>query len=271
MLGTDLVELFGKIHDVVGVDIDGLDITDPSQCRERLREIRPAVTICSAALTAVDYCETHEDEANRVNGEGPGNLAAAASEVGSFLVHYSTDYVYDGLKAIPYVEEDDPNPLSAYGRSKLLGDRNVQQHGERHLILRTSWVFGPNGKNFIRTIVGAARQGQPLRVVADQRGCPTYTRDLARHTALLLDSGRCGIYHLTNDGSCSWFNLARFALDAAGMDQVPVTPVSTAEFPRPARRPVNSILDGARLRREGIPPMRPWQEAVQHYVAGLDA
>lgn len=268
MLGTDLVELFGANHEVTGLDIDGIDITDPGQCRSRLQEIRPDVTINAAAMTAVDYCETHEAEAVRVNGEGPGNLARAACAVGSFFVHYSTDYVYDGQKPVPYVEEDEPGPLSAYGRSKLLGDRNVQSSCPRHLILRTSWVFGRNGKNFIRTILGAARQGQPLRVVADQRGCPTYTLDLAAHTALLLDAGRQGIYHLTNGGSCSWFDLACFALDAAGMSGIQVTPVSTAEFPRPARRPANSILDGARLRREGLPPMRPWQEAVRHYVAG---
>ncbi len=267
MLGTDLAGQFGEKDQVVGYDVDELDITDPSQCRARLHKIRPDVTLCAAALTAVDYCEAHEDEAARVNGTGPGLLAAAAAEVGSLLVHFSTDYVYDGRKVGPYVEEDPPNPLSAYGRSKLLGDRQVQRHCPRHLILRTSWLFGPNGKNFIRTILGAARQGLPLRVVSDQHGCPTYTRDLAAHTALLLNSGRTGIYHVTNDGECTWYDLARFALDCAGLHDVRITPVDTSEFPRPAPRPARSVLANARLRREGFPRMRPWQQAVHQYVA----
>ncbi len=271
MLGTDLIEQFGKTHDVVGFDVDGMDITDPAQCRARLLEIRPEVTICAAAMTAVDYCETHEEEANRVNGEGPGHLAAAAAEVGSFFVHYSTDYVYDGCKTAPYVEEDEPRPVSAYGRSKLMGDRNVQLRAPRHLILRTSWVFGPNGGNFIRTILAAARSGQSLRVVDDQRGCPSYTKDLAQHTAMLLDAGKTGLYHLTNDGSCTWYDLARFAIDCTGLSHVAVAPVSTAEFPRPAKRPSNSVLADARLRRDGMPPMRPWQQAVHEYVTRFGA
>ncbi len=271
MLGTELAGQFNKTNEVVGFDVDELDFTDPSQCRARLHEVRPDVTLCAAALTAVDYCETHEDEAARVNGAGPGFLAAAAAEVGSFLVHYSTDYVYDGRKNEPYVEGDPPNPLSAYGRSKWLGDRNVQRLCPRHLILRTSWLFGPNGKNFIRTILGAARQGQALRVVSDQFGCPTYTRDLAVHTALLLDAECTGVYHLTNDGQCSWYDLARYTLDSAGLVDVQVMPVSSAEFPRPAPRPANSVLANARLRREAFPPMRHWQQAVQQYVTEFGA
>jgi dTDP-4-dehydrorhamnose reductase len=266
MLGTDLVRTFGTSHEVFGVDIDELDIRDLQQCNAFLRDVRPAVTICAAALTAVDYCETHEAEALNVNGEAPGHLAAAAAAVGSPIVHYSTDYVYDGRKAGPYFEDDQPNPLSAYGRSKLLGDRNVQLNNPKHLILRTSWVFGPNGKNFVRTVVAAARDRKPLRVVIDQRGRPSYTRDLSELTMQLVERGCTGLYHVTNEGSCSWFELARHALDCAGMSDADVAPVATGEYPLPAPRPSNSVLANTRLLREGVAPLRHWREAVAEYV-----
>ena len=266
MLGSDLVQAFSCNSEVLGLDRPGIDITDRDQCKAAARDFRPEVVINAAAMTDVDYCETHEPEAVKVNGQGAGNLGSAATEVGALLVHYSTDYVFDGRKSEAYRENDPTAPLSAYGRSKLIGEELVRSACQDHLIMRTSWAFGRNGKNFVRTIVGAARDGRPLRVVNDQRGCPTYTRDLALHTALMLQAGCRGTYHVTNSGSCTWYELAAKALEWAGVEGVHVAPVATVDFPRPARRPANSILANSRLEREGLPLMRPWPIAVREYI-----
>ena len=266
MLGSDLMQVFGSREDVLGLDLPDIDITDPDQCGRRVRDWRPEVIINAAAMTDVDSCETHESEAVRVNGSGPGNLADTAADICALLVHYSTDYVFDGRKADAYCESDPPAPVSAYGRSKLIGEERVRSAWQDHLILRTSWAFGRNGKNFIRTIIGAAREGRPLRVVKDQRGSPTYTRDLALHTALMVNAGCRGTYHVTNSGSCTWYELALRALEYAGLERIPVTPVTTADFPRPAKRPSNSVLANSKLQREGLPLMRPWPIAVGEYI-----
>jgi dTDP-4-dehydrorhamnose reductase len=269
MLGSDLILAYGQNHHVIGMDVDELDITDASQCDSRLREIEPDLVINAAALTDVDYCETHEGEAFRVNGQGAGNLAAAAAAAESFMVQYSTDYVFDGDKSAAYREEDATNPTSVYGKSKLRGEEMVRSHCDDHLMLRISWLFGRQGKNFVRTIIGAAVERGALRVVHDQRGSPCFSRDIAAHT-LLLTERRCrGLYHLTNSGSCTWYELALEALHWSGLDRVPVEAVKTAEFPRPAPRPANSMLANARLERENLPLLRNWQEAVREYVQEL--
>ncbi len=266
MLGSDLMQLFGSDSDVLGLDLPALDITDLGQCRARASDFKPQVIINAAAMTDVDGCESREDRAVEINGIGAGNLATAAAETGAVIVHYSTDYVFDGLKNQAYRENDATAPASAYGRSKLLGEELVSSACQDHLIIRTSWAFGRNGKNFVRTILGAAREGRPLRVVNDQRGCPTYTRDLSSHTALMLEGGCRGIYHVTNSGSCTWYELAMRALEWAGIEGVRITPVKTVDFPRPAKRPANSVLANYRLEREGLPLMRPWSIAVREYI-----
>ena len=266
MLGSDLMARFSRDHRVLGGDLPDMDITDPGQCRARIGGFQPDVVINAAALTRVDYCEAHEGEAFEVNGHGPRNLARAAASAGAFFVHYSTDYVFDGLKREAYLEEDDPNPRSVYGRSKLAGEELVRQNCPHHLIIRTSWLFGRNGPNFVRTIFEAARRGEPLRVVHDQRGSPTYSADVASHTLRMIEAGCRLTYHLTNRGSCTWYELAVTVLEYSGMKDVPVTPVSTLEFPRPAPRPANSVLANAHLQRDGLPLMRPWKEAVKDYI-----
>jgi dTDP-4-dehydrorhamnose reductase len=266
MLGTDLMEIFGSAYDTAGIDRPDYDITKPEQCAAAAKDFRPQIIVNAAAFTQVDACESREEEAMLVNGYGAGYLATAAASEGALLIHYSTDYVFDGRKQGAYIEEDTPNPQSAYGKSKLLGELLVQQNCPDHLILRTSWLFGKNGNNFIRTIVGAAKNGKPLRVVDDQKGSPTYSRDLAAHTRTMIEAGCRSIYHVTNSGSCTWYDLASKTLLWAGMEKVQITPVSSAEFPRPARRPANSVLANARLQREGIAPMRPWQSAAREYV-----
>jgi dTDP-4-dehydrorhamnose reductase len=269
MLGTDLMAVFRDGHEVVGLDRPEIDIAQLEQCLARVRDIRPDVVINAAAATRVDDCETCEEEAFRVNGHGAGNLSRAAAAAGSLVVHYGTDYIFDGLKKEAYLEEDAPNPQSVYGKSKLLGENLVRRTSANHLIIRTSWLFGQNGNNFIRTILGAARKGMPLRVVNDQKGSPTYARDLAAHTLKMIAAGCRSTYHVTNQGSCTWFELASEALKWAGLEHVPIAPVSTREFPRPAPRPANSVLCNARLHKEGMPFMRPWEAAAREYIATI--
>jgi dTDP-4-dehydrorhamnose reductase len=269
MLGTDLMDVFGSASALWGLDFDEIDITNPAQCRERIQALRPEVIINAAALTAVDYCESHAGEAFRVNGDGAANLAAEAAVVGAVLVHYSTDYIFDGLKDGPYLEDDPPAPRSVYGKSKLRGEELVRAASPDHIIVRTAWLFGRHGKNFIRSIVNAARSGQQLRVVNDQRGSPTWTRDLAACTARLIEAGGRGAYHVTNSGSCTWYDLAVHALALVGVRDARIEPVATQEYPLPASRPANSVLANSRLAAEGLPPLRPWQEAVQEYCREL--
>jgi len=265
MLGTELMQALAP-HAPLGLDQPELDITDSRACEARVCEFCPDVIINAAALTDVDYCEWHEAEALRVNGEGAGNLAAAARTVGAVIVYYSTDYVFDGIRDTGYLEEDAPNPLSVYGRSKLQGEERVRSLCPDHMILRTSWLFGRHGRNFISTIVNAARNGQALRIVNDQRGSPTYAVDLAARTRALVESGCRGTYHVTNNGTCTWYELALRSVECAHLAGTRLEPVSSSQFPRPAPRPAFSMLTNARMLREGFPPLRPWPEAVQDYV-----
>jgi dTDP-4-dehydrorhamnose reductase len=266
MLGSDLMAEFQSASDLLGMDLPEMDITRLDSCNRIIEEFRPDVIINASGFTRVDDCECNEKQAIAVNGEGPGNLAKAAANAGALLVHYGTDYVFDGLKANPYVESDTPNPQSIYGKSKLLGEELVRQNCPEHLILRTSWLFGANGPNFLKTIVNAARQGSSLRVVHDQKGSPSYSKDLSAHTRQIIEAGGRGIYHVTNSGACSWFELACKAVEWAGMSSVKIEPVTTADYPRPARRPKNSVLANTHLQRDGLPLMRNWQTAAKEYV-----
>lgn len=266
MLGTDLVEAFRTGNEVAGLDLPDLDITSRDHCLSAIGEFRPEVVINAAALTRVDDCEADRERAFLVNATGAGNLACAAAASGSLLVHYSTDYVFDGRKSEGYVEEDQPNPQNAYGESKLEGEREVRRGAPDHLILRISWLFGRNGPNFIRTILDAARRGVPLRVVNDQTGSPTYTRDVALHTRKMIEAGCRSTYHLTNRGVCTWFELASQALKWAAIRDAAIAPCSSSEYLRPAPRPANSVLVNHRIESEGLPLMRTWEEAAKEYV-----
>lgn len=266
MLGTDLMTVLNPGNDVTGLDRPEIDITGLEQCLAKVKDLGPDVIINAAAFTRVDDCETRQEEAFLVNGYGAGNIAQAAASANSLLVHYSTDYVFDGRKDQAYLEEDIPNPQSIYGKSKLLGENLVRRNCSNHLIIRTSWLFGQNGPNFIQTIIGLARKGSPLRVVNDQKGSPTFSRDLAEHTLKMIEAGCRSTYHVTNSGSCTWYDLASKAVEWMGLTGISVTPVSTSEFPRPAPRPANSILANARLKKDGLPLMRSWQAAAREYI-----
>lgn len=244
---------------------DSLDVTDLDAVRQAIGIISPGVLINCAAYTDVDGCESNEIEALRVNGEAPGRLARICEEAGVVLVHFSTDYVFDGTATRPYTEDDPVRPISAYGRSKLAGEEAVRATGAAHLILRTQWLYGSHGKNFVDTILLRAATGEKLRVVNDQHGAPTYAREMAALTLSAIAKNLRGTYHAANTGACTWYDVARAALSLAGMDPDMVTPASTDEVPRPARRPAWGVLDVTRLERAGL-RLSPWRDALETYI-----
>ncbi len=250
---------------VAGHTRGSLDVTDPESTRHALGLISPAVLINCAAYTDVDGCESNEIEALRVNGEAPGRLAQLCREAGVLLVHFSTDYVFDGTATHPYTEDDPVRPLSAYGRSKLAGEEAIRASGAPHLILRTQWLYGSHGKNFVDTILLRAAAGEKLRVVNDQHGAPTYARELASAALTAIAKKLRGTYHAVNGGAGTWYDVACAALSLADMDPETVTPVPTEEMPRPARRPAWGVLDATRLERAGV-RLSPWREALETYI-----
>jgi dTDP-4-dehydrorhamnose reductase len=250
-------------HEVVALTRTELDVADRDSVEQVLGTVLPHAVVNCAAYTNVDRCETDPEGAMAVNALGPRHLAAACSRVGAHLVHVSTDYVFDGEKDGPYDEWDLPGPRSVYGRSKLGGEVEVARHASSWTVARTSWVFGRRGRDFVDTILGRAREGGPLRVVTDQRGCPTYAPDLAGMLARLAVERRQGVYHVTNQGACTWYELARAAVELAGLDPDVVGATTTAEFGRPAPRPANSVLANTALAASGLPPLRPWRAALE--------
>jgi len=241
MLGTDMVNEAKKAdHDVMGIDFPDIDITKPPSIENVVAQARPEAIINCAAYTAVDACETNAGTAFSVNARGTANLATAASACGALLVHYSTDYVFDGLKTSPYVESDPTSPLTVYGQSKLEGERLALESCERTIILRIAWLYGISGANFVKTIRSAASKkaasGEPVRVVNDQWGTPTWTVPVCLQTLTLLLANQYGVYHATCEGACTWFDFAVEIIRHAGIN-APVVPCTTAEFPRPAARP----------------------------------
>lgn len=266
MLGRDLMENLPGDDDLTGVDIEECDITDPVQCRELVKTVVPDWIVNAAAYTAVDACETHREIAMAVNGAGPGNLAAAARENGASMLHVSTDYVFDGTKREPYDEMDPVAPQTVYGESKLAGERRVAEIlPDHHLIVRTSWLFGEYGKNFVDTILFLAANGKPLRIVSDQYGCPTYSGDLVRMIRGLIDNRSHGIVHATNSGVTTWYDFAVYFVSKL-YPGVSIAPVTTEAFPRPARRPEFSVLSTERLDRLLGCSQPVWQDAVDRYL-----
>ena len=221
-----------------------LDVTDEAGVEHYIDKNKPDIIINCAAFTAVDLCESEEDKAYRINALGPKYLAEAAERSGAKLVHVSTDYVFDGEAAKPYIEEDPTNPVSVYGRTKLAGDSFVQESCSRYYILRTAWVYG-EGKNFVKTMLRLAESGNKLRVVKDQYGTPTSALELARVILFLMETDAYGIYHTTCEGSTTWYEFALAIFEAAGL-KVQVEPIPTSEYPTPAKRPRYSILDNRR-------------------------
>lgn len=272
MLAKAVIGLTPPDYELVSFDLPDFDITDRNQVLSVLTDLRPEVIINCAAFTNVDGCETQEELANLVNGTAVGYLATAAKEIAATLVHISTDYVFAGDKGTPYLEEDATHPLSAYGRSKLMGEQAILASGlERFFIIRTSWLYGPGGKNFVETIVRLAKEREELRVVADQVGCPTFTQDLAAAIFNLLKLDRAhGIYHFANEGECSWHEFAVAIVEeakAAGETIVTqrVVPIQTAEYPLPAPRPTWSVFSKEKYQAATGATVPDWQKSLGAY------
>jgi len=267
MLGTEVVAAFEGVGDVVGVDVDDFDIRDADAVERAIRDLRPSVVVNCAAYTDVDGAESERELAFAVNADGARNVAAAAKLVGARVVQLSTDYVFDGSKAEPYEEEDTPCPVNAYGDSKLAGEDAVRQSGADFLIVRTAWLYGHNGQNFVETVLRLAEETGALRIVDDQEGAPTNARDLAEVIRELVSADARGVVNATNLGSTTWYGLAVAILEAAGIDGVDVEPVPTTALRRPAARPRYSVLSLAKLSSLLGRQPRRWHEAVREYVS----
>ena len=266
-VGSELVAVFGAAgHEVAAATSAALDVTDRRAVAEALRAVSPAVVVNAAAWTDVDACEDDPARAELVNGRAVGHLVEAAEALGAHVCHLSSDYVFDGRKAGPYVEDDEPHPLSAYGRSKLAGERHLRPDDT---LIRTSWVSGRHGRNVVTAILGQVRRGGELSFVDDQRGSPTVAADLAAKVLELAEARAGGTFHVTNQGQATWYEVARAVTAALGLDPEGVRPVSTAELepPRRAVRPANSVLDNARLRDEGRGVLPHWRDRLEALVA----
>ncbi|MBE0500015.1 MAG: dTDP-4-dehydrorhamnose reductase [Desulfuromonadales bacterium] len=278
MLAQKVIEAADSAAKVICLDLPEFDITDRVAVLHTIEELCPDVIINCAAYTQVDKCETEEALAFRVNGEGPGFLAEAAKECDAVLVHISTDYVFAGDSGTPYREDDPVGPLSVYGRSKLKGERAIIASGLlRYFILRTSWLYGPGGPNFVETVLRLAAEREELRIVSDQIGSPTYTGDLARAIFALLqksDDGRgsiYGIYHFSGDGACSWYDFASVIVARAQAAGIPlrvktITPITTADYPLPAIRPAYSVFNKSKYQTAVAANIPQWQQSLQIYL-----
>ncbi len=269
----------GAGREVIGTTLADLDVTD-SCCAKKLASLRPDWVVHAAGATDVDGCEGEPELAIAVNAEGTRRVAEGCRRAAAGLVYLSTDYVFDGRKGAPYTEEDLPAPLNAYGRSKLEGEHATQELAPRWVIIRTAWLYGTHGQNFVKSILEKAAAGERLRVVDDQVGSPTYAADLADAVGLLLfrlsaplrsgaqAEGLTVLYHVTNSGSCSWYEFARQILRLAGVTAT-LSRIGSAELNRPARRPAYSVLQNAAWRAADLPPLRPWPEALAAMLAAL--
>ena len=256
--------------EIIAVDVDELDITDNLAVQTFVEEAKPDLIINCAAYTNVDGCETDRELAEKINADGPENLALAANKLGAKFVHVSTDYVFRGDATTPYVESDQCDPVTAYGSSKRNGEIKVQSACEKHYIFRTSWLYGLIGNNFVKTIRRVAKEKGVLTVVNDQRGNPTNCEDLAYHILLAANTECYGIYHCTGSGECTWFDFAKKIIEFSNIPCT-VDPCSTEQSNRPAKRPAYSSLDNRHLRQTVGDKMREWKVALKEYIIKLDA
>lgn len=268
-VGSDCTALLRKRHQVFAPDEKDLDIVNRTSVLQAVSDVSPEVVLNCAAFTNVDGCEKNQEEAWKVNVEGTGNLAQAVNKHGGTLVHLSTDYVFNGRKSIPdpYTENDTPDPLSHYGRTKLEGELMIQRSGTRHLIIRTAWVYGISGQNFLKTILKRALNAprEEIKIVADQFGSPTWSYHLSGQIQTLIENNCRGIYHASADGYCTWHELARYFLQKMEIEST-IVPCSTEEYPTPAVRPRNSILENRRLKEEGLSEMPHWRDGIDQFV-----
>ena len=269
-LGSELVAVFSGAHEVIACSRSTLDVGDRDACMQMIGTAQPDAIVHAAAWTDVDGCQTDPDRAWKVNALGTRHVAEAARLVGARICYLSTDYVFDGTADRPYTEWDDTNPLSMYGRSKRAGETSL---GPEDTIVRTSWVCGRHGRNFVKTVLRVVGAGTEMKVVDDQHGCPSFADDLAGMIHRLVVGRRPGLFHVTNQGPTTWYRLAADTVTAAGLDPALVTPITTAEMqpPRPAPRPANSVLDNAALRLCGLPLLDDHHVPLERLVKELMA
>jgi dTDP-4-dehydrorhamnose reductase len=255
--------------ETIYVDVDELDITDTEKVNEFISKEKPDVIINCAAFTNVDGCESNKDAAFKVNAIGPRNLAIAAEKVGAKLVHVSTDYVFSGVGSVPLSEYDDTKPYSTYGTTKLMGENYVREFNSKYYIVRTAWLYGYVGKNFVYTMINLGKNKESIKVVNDQRGNPTNANDLAYHILKLINTEEYGVYHCTGEGECSWYDFASKIMDLHGLSckVMPCTSEEySKEYPASAKRPEYSSLDNMMLRCTVGDEMRNWEEAIEVFV-----
>lgn len=280
-VGHALQQVLSSAHEVVAMDRDEMDLCQPEEIRRVIATIRPELIINPAAYTAVDKAESEPELAHMINAKAPKIIAEEAAKLGAGLIHFSTDYVYEGNKSTPYIETDAVNPLSVYGKTKLAGEQAIQTVGLPHLILRTSWVYGVHGKNFLKTILRLSAERDQLKIVSDQWGAPTSSEAIANALSQLLtrwkmpDQTHSGVYHFTNTGSTSWFGFAKailktyesqaaqYALPSLKIRADAIVPISTAEYPTPAARPANSRLDNTKLLSTFGVTLPAWETSLQ--------
>ena len=283
MLGSDLLARLSSEHDVIGMDKEEIDVTSAVECNKAIHEAEPGIVINAAAYTNVDACESNREECFAVNADAVKNICKACRNKKIKIVHFSTDYVFDGTAREPYKEDDPCNPINVYGESKLAGEHYLQSLSAEYLLIRTSWLFGRRGNNFVKAILEKAKaktyiaetmekaHAKPtkpsiLEVVEDQIGSPTYTKDLAAAAALLIEKNAQGIYHVTNRGNCNWYQFAVKILKEAGFDKIEVKPIKSEQLQRPAKRPSYSVLSKEKFIQTTGKSMQPWQLALQDYL-----
>ncbi len=265
MLGHDLIKVLEENNELILTTSKTFDITDKKQTMDYICDTKPDIVINSAAYTDVDGCEQNQDLAYVVNGDGVRNLALACREIDCPLVHISTDYVFDGSARDPIAEDGEIGPISVYGKSKLKGEEAILEILDKYFIVRTAWLYGINGRNFPKTMLELAQNHSEITVVYDEVGTPTYTPDLAYGISQLIETDYYGTYHLTNSGSCSWCEFARYIFEIADKD-VKVIPVTASEFARPAPRPSYSVLNNKQWVENGFKPLRNYKEAIKEYI-----
>jgi dTDP-4-dehydrorhamnose reductase len=270
MLGRDLMGVLQASlpnDEIIGWDIEEIDIQKEEDTVFKIEKLRPDIVVHIAAYTDVDGCELDEEKAFAVNAEGTRHVALAASRCRAKMVYLSTDYVFNGNKREPYLESDSPHPLNVYGRSKLKGEQYVQELVKDTLIIRSQWLYGRYGKNFVTSILQQAGEKRVLSIVNDQIGSPTYTVDLAKAISVLIQFDAQGIFHVANSDLCTWYTFGQAILKLSGMGKVRVIPISSKEFGRPAVRPSYSVLNCQKLKKETGLALRPWSEALKDYLA----
>ena len=285
MLGSDLLLKLSAEHEIIGMDKEEIDIVSAKECKNAIKETAPDTVINAAAYTNVDGCETAREECFAVNADAVKNIAEACQSKKIHIIHFSTDYVFDGTTRVPYKEDDKCNPINVYGESKLAGENFLRTLSDNYLLIRTSWLYGIKGKNFVQAILEKAKaknfiddtmakakakteKSSTLSVVDDQVGSPTYTKDLAAAVAILIEKNAKGIFHVTNRGSCSWHQFAVKIMQESGFDKIEVRPIKSDQLQRPARRPAYSILSMQKFIQTTGKTMQPWQLALQDYLKG---